>query len=499
MWVVVALLLLSGCNAVFGSGGGADSTPEEGVTPAPVPGTTASDPGAAGPAEYPPGVEPRRIVNLPALREAHESVVSDSVTIERTYTSDLRGVTDGTRTVYVENRSTYLTTAGPEGVHITYADPTGRYVRGYDVGPNGVANVSDEVTVSRPRQDAPLVAGFEYLSTGPVEVARVEHRGEVYFRVHTTRKPREYGSSIENFSVTAYVRPDGFVRTVAASYDRRSDGESYHVAERHTYRAVGNTSVTEPDWVTAAKLDQGVVAPPPANRAEGAPPGIGEAGLYNASALWDAHRAVVEGQSYTMVRRPVGDAPDAVVVGRVAVQNATTYVRTIDGAARLYGDPTGTYQRVPIVENASDEYRARTFPPDPYELERTFRHGGGYLTERGSSVERLERNGTTYFRIDVERAPEGSGLDSRNFSATALVRSDGFVERIVLDVTTRIVVGNESADTISDLEFRWVTFQYEFVYESIGSTTVTEPEWVTRTKRNESAGTTDTPEPPEES
>jgi hypothetical protein len=61
---------------------------------------------------------------------------------------------------------------------------------------------------------------------------------------------RDQGGNVWNYTATAYVTPEGFVRTLVVEYDQANGPSTEHVAIRYDYSAVGATSLDRPDWVS---------------------------------------------------------------------------------------------------------------------------------------------------------------------------------------------------------------------------------------------------------
>lgn len=475
--LVVALVALAGCSGLFGAGSGAGETPDaDDVTPAPVPGETATD-GAGGPpfADPPPGIGPNGTVDPDRLGRAHDAVLANQSFTVRVRTNQVRAA-DGTveYALAVRNESTYLVRDGTDGQSLVYVDPSGRFERSRTFR-NGSAELTGEVTV-RPPGDAPLVLGATaHLAARDPEVRRVERDGQTFYRLYSTTPPDVFEGA-SNYSVTAYVRPDGLVRTVDVTYDRQIGRGQSHVETRWTYTDVGSTTVVAPNWVRRAKRD-------PASRgSERYPPGVDADGLDQRFTLWNAHRFALERTSYTLVRSGNGAWSALPAPGSVTVENETTYFVST-GEETRYGDATGFYR---LIATGEGESYVRVRGAQPYRLSATASHGAPWLVERESDVTRLERNGSTLFRLRITRPPDALDTDPANFTATALVRKSGVIERITVDAT----VPATAVDGADDENRTWVDVTYRYVYRDIGTTTVTEPAWVTREKRAQAGNAT---------
>lgn len=249
--LVAVLVVLAGCSTLGGWSGG-PATDVETVTAAPVPtsdqepvGTPSPTPVPAnGTADaYPPGIGPGGITDYLTLLGAHwRALDGRSFTVVKygSYADD----EPVDQRVAVANDTTYLVVE--DGSPVQYVDPSGTY----DRLQNG------RVIVSRTRlfQYASFwYTGLRYLSMNGTRVERVEDGNVTYARLHMTEASSRVPPAVTNYTATAFVRASGWIETVAVSYDRRVDGRTRHVAARWTYRRVGNTTVTKPDWVDRAR------------------------------------------------------------------------------------------------------------------------------------------------------------------------------------------------------------------------------------------------------
>ena len=275
--LVAALVALAGCGAFPGGGSGSDSGDPSGggLTPAAVP----TDDGdiqspVPQPGEYPPGIDADGIADWTALRTAHLAALGN-----RSYTVTRVRRTDGTttvRTLAVESPDRYLLTAGTgaNATGLTYADPTGTYVRQHSAGPDGRVTVGPNVSVADPEPvygEVRRIDGANRLSFSDADVTRVERQGTMYYRLVMTDPPIEAARDWREYTATVFVRSDGLIKTIVVTGQRR-EGETgvrmgvgrvpsggatdvddwARVETRWTYRAIGNTSVAEPAWVRNA-------------------------------------------------------------------------------------------------------------------------------------------------------------------------------------------------------------------------------------------------------
>lgn len=257
MLLAVALVaLLPGCSAIQGVTGGQRTT----VTPAPVTPTPTATPTAASTVGFagdlPPGVAPDGSVDVARLRRAHLRVVAG-----RAFRRESRYFTSGWRdffrpsngTVLVANASTYRRrTFGAEN-RTVYADPTGRYVRSW-YGPDVSTRVEPPAERNATRAfGRPALLRFV---GGSAALSLVERDGTRYVRLFVSERPGSVlggSTEVRNYTATAYVRPDGFVRAVHVEYDVQSGNRTIHLSRRVAYRLVAADAVTVPDWAAALK------------------------------------------------------------------------------------------------------------------------------------------------------------------------------------------------------------------------------------------------------
>lgn len=255
--VVTTLVLLAGCSAVpFGSDD-PRTGPTDTVTPVPV--TDGPTPTRTLPDDLPPGVLSNGTIDADALVRAHTAHLDN-----RTYTWRVRydtGVGDGDRLVrrLVVGRETFAVsqTRGETGRNVSlYVNATGGYLRAVEAGQPrydflplpGRAEDYDFATASI----------HQLLDDGRVSVSTVERRGRTYYRLYAAGDPPTSvgpaGATTTGFSATAYVTPEGFVRSLAAEYVRAVDGDRTRVTMRFDYSRLGESNPTPPDWLGEVSL-----------------------------------------------------------------------------------------------------------------------------------------------------------------------------------------------------------------------------------------------------
>lgn len=267
--LLAACAVLAGCGAVpFGAG--APATPSETLTPVPVSPATDRSPNST-PVDRPPGVPVGGPVNAVRLRSAHEAYLAD-----RSYTwvldYDVRRPPNAEsafdqgfrRRALVEgNRFFVEQVDGDEPLNQSlFVDDSGGYLRVVE------RNVTRTDTLLDPGTDEDYVVSGQvierFLDGMNPSVTRVTRGGETYYRLHdgTGLPPALQRLAIANYSVTAYVTPEGFVRSMAVSYDRVWAHSVETVSIRFDYSAVGTTTVDAPDWVAGLSVATPTPTPP---------------------------------------------------------------------------------------------------------------------------------------------------------------------------------------------------------------------------------------------
>jgi len=236
---VILLVVLAGCGSLFGSGPRDPST-EETVTPVSLsetPPSTDSDWSAAGF----PGVTPDGDIDASALLASHVQTLADksfeipwSRTATRTngsldqftdsFTYQVRVAADS-RFRLVENSSRF------ESRRQIYGSTDSRYIRCADTG--DVTFVAESTTESPPSfSRAVSVMLYDVLARS------------------------EGGEIVERDDISSR----GYVKSLYMEYDLRGGGGVATVQRRYVFRAVGNTTVTEPSWArrdTATLIETG--------------------------------------------------------------------------------------------------------------------------------------------------------------------------------------------------------------------------------------------------
>jgi hypothetical protein len=88
-----------------------------------------------------------------------------------------------------------------------------------------------------------------YLPVGNATVLETTVDGKRAYELRADRSPRQEPGPRTNYSVRATLRPDGFVRSLEASYVRPHDGGRTNVTVTVEHTDLDATTVDPPDWV----------------------------------------------------------------------------------------------------------------------------------------------------------------------------------------------------------------------------------------------------------
>lgn len=234
-----ALAVLAGCGGLVGSA----DTPET-VTPASVP--TVDETTDTPESALPPGVTGGGVVDTDRLAEAHLASIRG-----QSYTWNARTTFDGNSSdqrLAVEAPQRYIyeqTTVGPGSNASAFANGEVIYVRYYRF-------VEQRRLLEAPNATdryGPIAASAieQFLAVGDATVAETLVDGDLYYRIDAETDRYRAIDGARNFSVTALVRPDGFVRELSVSYDVVSDEDVIAVAYNYRYDTT-ETTVEEPRW-----------------------------------------------------------------------------------------------------------------------------------------------------------------------------------------------------------------------------------------------------------
>jgi hypothetical protein len=257
--LVVTLVVLAGCGGVP-FGGDTAATPPETLTPAPVP-ATENQSETATPVDRPPGVTADGFVDGAELATAHEVAIEN-----RSYTwvvnYEVVGPTQseimfdqGFRRRALVDGDRFLVTQTEYGEPLNqslFVDDSEGYLRVVEGNETRREPVRNPGTSREYDVGGQLVQRF--LAGMDPNVTRVQQNGQTYYRLYDeTGLPvalERLGTGVQNYRVTAYVTPSGFVRSMGVSYERAWDTGVERISIRFDYSAVGATTVETPAWVS---------------------------------------------------------------------------------------------------------------------------------------------------------------------------------------------------------------------------------------------------------
>lgn len=254
--VVAVVVLLAGCGAVPFGESGQPAPPSDTVTPVPVT-TEGTETATDSPAALPPGVEGDGTVHVTTLREAHQQYVENrSYTWVVEYDTGNEGFVGGVfvRRAVVGNGTFTVEqlSPGPSPNSTLYVNETGGFLRTIE------DNETRYELLDIPGEHTEYVfagdATRRFLTGLQFNVTSVERDAQTYYRLYTVdgtvpRRLTDSSGVIANYTATAYVTPDGFVRSLSVQYDRRIDGNHSRVTFRYDYSGLGDSSPTVPEWV----------------------------------------------------------------------------------------------------------------------------------------------------------------------------------------------------------------------------------------------------------
>jgi len=262
-FLVVALLVATaGCTTLTGS-----EEPET-VTPAAVP---TDDPADAPAQVVVPGVYADGEIDVSWLVDAHREALANQSFVwraTRNWSGQVGNVSsqfgtfqeitfeEGTR--YVRDTNQDLNERG-EPIYIRYseyANGSDRYTRSIrylsgEVEYNRI-NVSDSTARLMQRITAPVAL---YLSADSVRSEPVRIDGESHYRIDVRSAPDTVNTGISNYSVTAFVTPDGIVRNLSVVFTRSNGDAAETIRSQFQFEKIGNVTVDEPSWVADARAN----------------------------------------------------------------------------------------------------------------------------------------------------------------------------------------------------------------------------------------------------
>lgn len=290
---VATLFVLAGCGSVFaGSDASGDAGDEEAFTPAPVPEVTPT------PERWPvaPGLSGAGVVDVDVLVRNHLDAIEGQSYVWRewqgieraprdrpgaddagasgdeTVTDDAAAATDTARNrtgpslvrrVRVAGENRYVYWAESELVYLDggtwYRYNYTEYVLdgvGYTRLPSADPDLDGPVRfrAATATERAGSMAGWavgQYLDRSPARtsVARTRHDDRLFYRVEARGVDLTGVAGDGNFTVTALVSPDGFVRSLTVRHPPTARDPDGWVRYRFRYDRVGDTRVDLPRWV----------------------------------------------------------------------------------------------------------------------------------------------------------------------------------------------------------------------------------------------------------
>lgn len=145
---------------------------------------------------------------------------------------------------------------GSEATLERFADGSAEYRR----VDNEAGSRFDRRPLSTVRGGAAEVTGWtravfpRYLNTTDSRVERVDNASGPAYRVVATGQPRRLDHDTRDYRAVALVAPDGFVSSLAVSYDHPRTGTTVRVTVRYDRSAV---TVEPPDWYATARKRTG--------------------------------------------------------------------------------------------------------------------------------------------------------------------------------------------------------------------------------------------------
>ncbi|MFC7141623.1 hypothetical protein ACFQMA_17515 [Halosimplex aquaticum] len=260
--VALAVVVTAGCGSLFGGDERADPATDT-LTPAPVPEVTPT------PEQWPvaPGVTANAVADADALVAAHRAATANRSYVWRerrgTTTHPNESVPLFDRTVArVESQTVYHVWTGQERVRLRtgltsvadyseYADGTERIVRYRYVGRSDFERQRRHPVDATAHRHIGLSAASaieRYLDVESATVAAVSVDGRRHYEVVGRNWSRPDDDRVTDYTVVAVVSPEGFVRSLDASYTVRSVGEPRRVRYTFAYEKVGETTVDPPEW-----------------------------------------------------------------------------------------------------------------------------------------------------------------------------------------------------------------------------------------------------------
>ncbi|WP_181684901.1 DUF7537 family lipoprotein [Halorhabdus salina] len=258
---VVVLATTAGCSAI--GGGGKDPST---VTPAPVP----TDAPESGPgATVAPGVWADGRIDVAVLVGAQEDVLANQSfrwRAERNWIGTVGNVTSSSNTfdvIVLENATRFSRDATmflnhPKDAFYSrysqYANASVQFARAQAYSWGQTRYDRSAIIPGHDRFVSSTTAAVgRYLNVETARVDRVSVDGRTLYRIVGRNPAGLGGSTMENYSVRAYVTPDGLVWNLTASYTTIQAGSVEQVRYHFEFEQVGDVTVAQPEWVETAR------------------------------------------------------------------------------------------------------------------------------------------------------------------------------------------------------------------------------------------------------
>lgn len=253
--VVCLIVLLAGCNGLSASTPDRVSTTQT-VTPAPVP-EERSRPLLRTAVSTNGTVDPKR------LAQTHKAVLAN-----RSYTLTYIRNETANRPSAVARNTTNRIQVGRQATQVEVSGlrelrDRQRYFTD-SAGYEYVAAFNRTRRLETTRSDIEPTLATELIKVHLPGQSRqqttITESDQRYLRVHVPKTAEIYAGDryISDYTVTAYVHPSGYVRSMRVNYTDTSRGVD--ISLRFRYTAVGETSVKRPAWVPEDERTPGAVA-----------------------------------------------------------------------------------------------------------------------------------------------------------------------------------------------------------------------------------------------
>lgn len=257
--VVGVLVVLAGCPSIANNGSQVET-----LTPAPVPDipTVVSTPSGLA-----PGVTASGVRSVDALAAAHKQFIvgrsyvwHQGLTV-RESKNESTGSPTTSKVLRVESqerfsyRADHITVHRNGGTQIlinyrAFADGKHLYVSFLPLFGADRTYRRSLVIGSRTRFTKPAINAIRrYLDVQNATVSVVLVHDQRYYRIVSHRDSLPWLVNAENYTVTATLSPDGFVRSIRATYTVVIDEDRTYYTYSYEYEQLGNVTVERPEWV----------------------------------------------------------------------------------------------------------------------------------------------------------------------------------------------------------------------------------------------------------